>query len=397
MEKWGIKPHLRTGSGGFHCYLQHPGWRVPTLNAKSSKGSWPWPGLDIRGDGGFAILLGKNSSGPYVQLREMTPEPFEVLPDEVRAFLGERSEQETSTATTPPASRPQPSGNSGSGRVDSDRLIRKAVDAASSNGRNNAGFLLACQLRDNGYSPEEARSAMQDYRSRVSSVNTKGRREAYAEHEMKASLDSAYSAAARQPWERKATQPPPSRSGATPSGEQFPRNEGGAHGDGADDPTNIDIYVDHTGEPLVDHTGEPLPSWSYARVPREVVCDEDLKLRDVRVYCMLAGSVWQGSTASVGTRLIASCIHASRRLVIESLRRLEARGHIRKAAARRGKREVYVLLSPVFGQKQRAGIEEKAMGPSGPRLVSVPKKESASALRSYPAGLRARSKQESRS
>jgi hypothetical protein len=71
MQKWGINPHLRTGSGGFHSYFQHPGWRVPTLNAKSGKLSWPWPGLDIRGDGGFAVLLGRNSNGPYVQLREL--------------------------------------------------------------------------------------------------------------------------------------------------------------------------------------------------------------------------------------------------------------------------------------------------------------------------------------
>src|SRR5512132_4123466 len=55
MRNWSINPHVRTGSGGFHCYVQHPGWHVPTLNAKSSKASWPWPGLDIRGDGGFAV------------------------------------------------------------------------------------------------------------------------------------------------------------------------------------------------------------------------------------------------------------------------------------------------------------------------------------------------------
>src|SRR5690349_17289574 len=29
MERWGItKPHTKTGSGGFHLYLKHPGWRV---------------------------------------------------------------------------------------------------------------------------------------------------------------------------------------------------------------------------------------------------------------------------------------------------------------------------------------------------------------------------------
>src|ERR1035438_2566196 len=55
MQEWGICPHVRTGSGGYHWYVQHPGWHVRTLNSKTSKGAWPWPGLDIRGDGGFAV------------------------------------------------------------------------------------------------------------------------------------------------------------------------------------------------------------------------------------------------------------------------------------------------------------------------------------------------------
>jgi hypothetical protein len=63
MVEWGIEPHVRTRSGGSHFYLRHPGWPVATLNAKSGKASWPWPGLDIRGDGGFAVLLGHNDKG----------------------------------------------------------------------------------------------------------------------------------------------------------------------------------------------------------------------------------------------------------------------------------------------------------------------------------------------
>jgi hypothetical protein len=79
---------------------------------------------------------------------------------------------------------------------------------------------------------------------------------------------------------------------------------------------------------------------------------------------MLAGSVWQGATTKIGTRLIADCIHASRRLVAESLSRLETGGHVKKAGTRRGTRPTYLLTSPVFGQKQRAGIEEVVSGPS---------------------------------
>jgi len=120
----------------------------------------------------------------------------------------------------------------------------------------------------------------------------------------------------------------------------------------------------------VDHTGEPL--WAYARLPREGIGDPELKLLDMRVYGMLAGSVWQGNTARIGTRLLAGYVRASRRLVVKSLQRLERRGHIEKAAARRGQRQMYVLLSPIFGRKQRAGFEEVISSPSrSPRLASV--------------------------
>jgi len=138
---------------------------------------------------------------------------------------------------------------------------------------------------------------------------------------------------------------------------------------------SIGVYTWTTrGEPLRPKKwitrGEPL--WNYARLPREVICDPELKLLDIRVYCMLAGSVWQGNTARMGTRLLASYVRASRRLVVESLQRLEKRRYLEKAAARRGQRQMYVLLSPVFGQKQRAGIQEVISSPSRtPRLASV--------------------------
>jgi hypothetical protein len=140
---------------------------------------------------------------------------------------------------------------------------------------------------------------------------------------------------------------------------------------------SMSLYVDHTGEPLVDHTGEPLRAWNYARVPWEVVCDRRLKPLDIRVYCMISGPTFQATTAKVGTRRIADCVHASRRLVIgsirrRSIRRLEDCGHIKRGKPIRGRREVYVVTSDVLGRKQRAGIEEVISSPSRtPRLAST--------------------------
>jgi hypothetical protein len=196
LKEWALQPHVRTGSRGFHVYFQHPGWPVPTLNAKTSKRTWPFPGVDVRGDGGFVALLGRNQNGPYRIVRDIVPEPFDRLPQQLRDFL---RAPEPKPLVIPAAPRP-----SAAGRVDSDRLVRKALEIVPSNGRNNAGFWLAQQLRDNGYSQAGAESVMRNYRSRVPGTNMKGAREEYTVAEMQASLGEAYRAPARDPWSSRA-------------------------------------------------------------------------------------------------------------------------------------------------------------------------------------------------
>jgi hypothetical protein len=69
MRKLNLEPHLCTGSGGFHVYVKHPGFYVPTLNGKTvPKLAVPYPGMDVRGDGGLAIIAGRNHNGEYVWL-----------------------------------------------------------------------------------------------------------------------------------------------------------------------------------------------------------------------------------------------------------------------------------------------------------------------------------------
>jgi hypothetical protein len=354
MHKWGINPHLRTGSGGFHAYLQHPGWHVPTLNSKSGKFSWPWPGLDIRGDGGFAVALGSNCKGPYVWLRDLVPEPFDVLPEEVRTFLANHREQKYK----PPETSVQ---STDGRRVDWESIVRAALKMASRDGRNNAGFWLACQLRDNEFSSGEAESAMRDYRSRVPSANTKGKRELYTEAEMMASLHEAYSKPPRKPWaasnlrtQPNSTPPTQGHSGCDDGNVLTNKDETGP-GEGAEDPTSVDVYVGCTGVPLLGYPYIPPSRTKYARVPREVYTDPRLDVRDVRIYCVLASACWQGSVTQIGKRLIAKEACCAERKVISSLRRLEATGHIQKQAGRRrGHRAIYVLLSPVFCQEELA-------------------------------------------
>ena len=329
-------------------------------------------------------MLGRNANGPYEQLRELVPEPFDALPEEVRAFLQNYSKQEYVPPNLPEVTQRRTTRSRSLRRPDAERLLGKALEMVPQSGRNNSGFWLACQLRDNGYSSEEAESAMRDYRCQVPSSNTKGKREAYTEPEMKASLREAYSKPAREPWALKRACPhtdsaPAAAPGREPArrvgGESLPEKEAPAQGDVADVPESIGLYVGHTGEPLVGHTGEPLPrAAQFSRVPREVAEDCRLKHRDVRVYAALAASCWQGNVSHVGKRKIAKLAPCAERLVIDSLRRLEATGHIQKCPRRRGQRGRYVLSSAVFGQKQRADLEESTMGPNGRlHLVTVRK------------------------
>ena len=199
MEGLNIKPHRRTPSGGFHADFEHPGGRVPTLSSKSKMDLGArWPGLDVRGDGGYAIVAGRTNRGEYKWLRAPAAHPVDALPADLREFLGAahtsaspRLANATESLTVAGTSRP-------------DSLVSMALQRAGANGRNNSGMWLACQLRDNGISESEAAGIMHNYASLVSPINGKGQRDPYTERETSATLRQAYSRPAREPWGSKA-------------------------------------------------------------------------------------------------------------------------------------------------------------------------------------------------
>jgi hypothetical protein len=85
VRLWGIHPHRKTGRGGFHWDITHPGWYVPTLNGKAKQELGDrWEGLDVKGDGGYAIAMGRNQTGEYQWLRDPDADPFEWAPTDVR-------------------------------------------------------------------------------------------------------------------------------------------------------------------------------------------------------------------------------------------------------------------------------------------------------------------------
>jgi putative DNA primase/helicase len=185
MVKLGISPHRQTGSGGFHCDFEHPGWHVPTLNSKSKKELGErWPGLDIRGDGGYAIFCGKNASGEYIWMRETGElDSLDILPKDLRNFLG---------LLYPPEEKKR--------RSIADIALEKYLSDASMIGRDNACFKLAKQLHDNDYSQSDAEGYCMEFARRVHTTNQKGDIERFTEEDARAKVTSAYSYTKREPW-----------------------------------------------------------------------------------------------------------------------------------------------------------------------------------------------------
>lgn len=139
-----------TGGGGQHLYFKYPGH---PLRSRSNI----WPGIDVRADGGFVVAppsvhvsgmkyvwedQADPSGMPLADLPEWILLQLRPLKREMRIDSGEQfkrapSKLHNSTAIV-------------------DELLRQALQRCVPGSRNNDGFWLACQLRDNGISETEA-------------------------------------------------------------------------------------------------------------------------------------------------------------------------------------------------------------------------------------------------
>jgi hypothetical protein len=128
-----------------------------------------------------------------------------------------------------------------------------------------------------------------------------------------------------------------------------------------------------TGKSVHKANGNSVHSEHWNRLPDSVLYDRRLSLACRCVYAVLAGSVHQGTVAKMGQRRISKLLGIHQETVALALRDLEARGHI-TITGNGNLRRTYHLHSDVFGQKQRAGIEEVISSPSRTlRLASVRK------------------------
>jgi hypothetical protein len=204
MKRYGVSPHVQSGSGGAHGYFQHPGFRVPTINGKSKPGlDQMLPGTDVKGDGGYVIFHGRNERGRYRRLRPLVQLDAwnGELIDRLMSFLREDEIKPDVREPILGTGLIESGGRAPAEEILATFLARERNGAA----RNNTGLALACQLRDNNYSEDEAVVVMLQYAASVKSTNSQGIREPYTDSEALATLKSAYARPPREPWAKPIT------------------------------------------------------------------------------------------------------------------------------------------------------------------------------------------------
>lgn len=185
LERSGLSPNIRTPSGSLHVYVRAPEWPVkggPRVDMEQ------FPGMDLQGDGQLATFYGKNPEGTYKRVGK-EPYTLDGLPADLRDLVLRRDK---SRKPSDPVVLPEGFEDFLS---DDELLIEALAHVEHGQGRNAAGFWLACQLRDERYGREQAQAVMMEYTRRVASVGG----HAYPQQEAYNTLVSAYSAPPRAP------------------------------------------------------------------------------------------------------------------------------------------------------------------------------------------------------
>jgi len=162
---------VRTGGGGWHLYFRYP--QGEDVRNSSNKVA---PGIDVRGEGGYVVAPGSlHESGRRYE--------WEVETEIADIPQLMTSKKRAEKATVPAVVR--------GGWLE--RAVARVVDEGE--GRNDAGFWLACQLRDDGVGETEAADILAEYQERVAKLGD----HEYTVGEARANLTQAYLREARQP------------------------------------------------------------------------------------------------------------------------------------------------------------------------------------------------------
>jgi hypothetical protein len=180
----------RSGSGGWHYLFEGVPGTVKRIKFR--------PGLDLLTGAGCYIVTepSLHASGNRYQWDAVTPLelhrnqiPLATPPEWLLAASGQKTKgKATTSAKQPPAERTPVA-----------RILSGALDKVKAgSGRNDAGLWLFTQLRDNGYSRDEALLALRGWVSRANEA-TPGQ-DKYTMREAEATLRSGYNKEARDPW-----------------------------------------------------------------------------------------------------------------------------------------------------------------------------------------------------
>lgn len=116
----------------------------------------------------------------------------------------------------------------------------------------------------------------------------------------------------------------------------------------------------------------------FSRIPDSVLLDGELTGEARCVYAYLAGCIWEGTTTSVGMRLIATKLNFHQQTVRKAILLLADRKHLTICGSGK-RRRLYHLHSDVFTVEQRKldSGEVKAE-----KIVSYPNKRLATTRKS---------------
>ena len=195
LKGLGWEPHRSTPNGGYHVDFTLPAGTVKSLNHKSKKTlGLHYPGMDSRGSGGYINILGSTANGKYEWLtNDRSAYDPDLVPQELMDLIIEDGLSVVRHAGGLDPSKREASALAFPLDMDGvESLLQRALDD-SILGRNNAGFLLACELRDFGLSRHKAEEVMRLYCEHVPLTNPVGVEELYEWGEALASLNSAFS------------------------------------------------------------------------------------------------------------------------------------------------------------------------------------------------------------
>jgi hypothetical protein len=187
MHRLGLRPHIISPSGGAHVYVIAPPGELVRGAARVDPRNFP--GMDLLAYGQTATFKGSRHDGSYRPSRDAPPiGDVDDLPRELQRLIRRRQFKKRDLERPNP-----PDGFADFISVTS--LLGDALRRAESKGRNDSGFWLACQLRDEARSFEETEETLLQYQSIVSSNGS----HRYAPQEAYDSVVSAYSQPPRLP------------------------------------------------------------------------------------------------------------------------------------------------------------------------------------------------------